>query len=141
MSRYFMNDFAFDLPDIGFVDKTVTALDGRSEDRPVCAVTVFRRPAPVGKTLFALVEENLRNGALHLRRHVVLSRRDIEVVGHPAIDLATQWQGQEAVIYTRQVHFIVEGTWLLLSANAPLTERPRCDGVLDRAVETFRLRA
>lgn len=140
MSVYYMNECAVVLPAIGLVDHTTTMLRAVTDDGYSCSMSVYRTPRPAGKSLAELVDENLRRAAIELRAHVLRSRRDIELDGAPAIEVRTEWRGQSSVIHTRQAHLVLDETWLIVSANAPIADRARCDAIVDRALATFRLR-
>lgn len=140
MGVYYVNEAAFELPEIGFVDRTVHALDTRAPSGAPILVSVDRNPLPEGKGLGDLVAENARNAAMRLRAHTVVFRREGEIAGCPAVDIAAEWRGAGGVVYTRQAHLVAAGTWIVFSASALADERAACDAVLDRAIATFRLR-
>lgn len=140
MARYYVDEAAFDLPDIGLVDRTATRLEAFSPEGDELALRVNRARLPAGKTLSDLVSENVRNAEINLRAHKVLFRRDVEIAGHPAVEIASEWHGNQGMIYTRQAHLAVEGTWIVFSGNVPLAERAACDQVVEHATATFRVR-
>jgi hypothetical protein len=136
-----MDEAAFELPELAFVDRTVTTLATVADDGPRLTVTVFRHPVREGDSLAGLVAQNLRQAAVNLRRHALIERRELAVDGRPAIGLASRWRGASGTVYTRQAHFLAGGTWIILACNADLEDRARCDAVMDRAIETFRFRS
>jgi hypothetical protein len=140
MSAYYMDEAAFDLPEIGLVDRTVTTLGATTEEGHAHTITVFRNPIPEGATLAALVEQNLREASVRLGLHTVLDRRELEVGGLPALGLSSRWRGKNGMIYTRQAHFFAGGSWLVFACNADLADRARCDAIMDHALATFRPR-
>jgi len=67
--------------------------------------------------------------------------REVEVAGRPAIDVGARWRPERrALTYTRRVHLLVGETRLILTAEAPLSERADGDRLLDHVIASFRLR-
>lgn len=141
VAAYYTNDAAFELPDIGLVDRTVTTLDVTRPGVRAHSLSIHRLPLPEGEDLAARVKANLDRASRKLRSHKVLFVRETEIAGRPAIETAAEWRGGMAMVYTRQAHLAVESRWLVFSANAPLDERETCDEVMERALSTFRLRS
>jgi hypothetical protein len=137
---YYTNELALDLPDVGFVDRTVTTLEAITPGGHVHALTVSRAPLADSADLAAHVKANLGRASVQLRSHQVLFVRDAEIASCPAIEVATQWRGALSWIYTRQAHLAVSGQWLVFSANAPLDARETCDELLEQVLGTLRIR-
>jgi hypothetical protein len=44
------------------------------------------------------------------------------------------------MLYTRQAHLPLDGSWIVLAGNSPLGARAECDALLDRVLATFQPR-
>lgn len=140
MGLYFVNEAAFDLPDIGLVDRTEHRIEATLPGGDLLALQVHRQPIPEGASLGEVVGENLRWAERQLPAHSVVFRRESEIAGCPALEVGVTWKGEAGLVYTRQAHLDAQGTWIVFSGNAPLEEREACDALVERAVATFRLR-
>jgi hypothetical protein len=105
------------------------------------SLTVARNELPEGGSIVEAVEANLRRATIELRAHKLIGRREIQIGGVPAVEVATEWiDDQGEGVYTRQVHFAFGETWMTLAVNGPLGEREKCDAVIEEVEGTFRLR-
>jgi hypothetical protein len=138
--KYFMNDAAFDAPGLT-LDRTVHRLGLGERDGEQAILTVNRTAVGEGADVAELVGKNLRQAAVELAGHrVVAERRRETSEGIRTIDVAAEWRGSEGVVYTRQAHLVVNGTWLLFAASGGETTRADCDAAIERAITTFRAR-
>jgi hypothetical protein len=140
MSAYYLNEAAFELPAGELADRTMTRLVFEAGRGASISLTVHRQPLPEGESLVRLVEEKLREAERSLPYYAVVFRREIEMGGALALEIAAEWRQREERLYTRQAHVAVDGVWLIFAGNAGLDARDRCDAVMDRAVATFRRR-
>ncbi|UQA56212.1 DcrB-related protein [Polyangium aurulentum] len=140
MSVYYMNEAAFELPDVKVVDSTMTLLEFPSPSGRKIQINVQRFPLDPGKSLREIVTSQVGQATRSLRAYSVLFERDREIAGVPAIETAARWRSGDDMIYTRQAHLAFDGTWLVLAGNAPLEERETCDGYLDGVLGTLRIR-
>lgn len=140
MADYYVNEAAFGLPDAGFEDRTVTRLVFDAGDGASIALTVHRQPLPAGASLEALVTQKQQEADRALHAHAVVFRREIEMGGAFAVEIAATWRDVEKQLYTRQVHVAIDGAWLIFAGNAPLDARAQCDALMERVVATFRRR-
>jgi hypothetical protein len=140
MSIYYINEAAFDLPDVGFIDRTVTSFEIITPSNRAHSLTVNRSPIPDDRDLGALVDANVRDADRRLRGHKVLFRRELEIGSCPAIEIAAEWRGKMAGVYTRQAHLDADGCWLVFAGSAPLDDRAACDEIMDHVLSTLRLR-
>lgn len=141
MSAFYMNDAMFDLPDAGFVDRTVTYLVSRAEDGTGIVLLVERRPLPEGKPLRQIAEGYGIEAMKRLRGYRVLAERDIEAASLPGIDVGARWINDEGEpTYTRRIHLTLEATWLIIAGEALWIERERCDAYVDHVLASLRLR-
>jgi hypothetical protein len=141
MTAYYMNEAAFELPEIGFVDRTVTVLETKAPGGGELSVVIQRNPLPVGRSLRDVVTEQLTKIARSLRAYSVMEERDIEIAGAPAIEVFARWRGDDGMLYTRQAHLSLGETWLVVAGNAPMEERDLCDKCVEQVIGTFRIRA
>jgi hypothetical protein len=140
MTAYYVNEAAFGLPDADITDRTVTRLVFDAGEGASIALTVHRQPLPAGESLAALFTRKQQEAERALPSHAVLFRREVEMAGAPAIEIAAEWRDKDRRLYTRQAHVALDGAWLILAANASLDARARCDALMDRVVATFRRR-
>ena len=141
MAAYFMNEGVFELPDLGFKDKTVQLFsvpygDGKGE----LGLIVCRTPIPEGKTLDELVQTHVAHEAKTLRAFAVLDPRYAEWAGARAIEVASRYRNQAEMAYQRQAHLEVWGLWMLFGVTGLLADKERCDRCLDEVLGSFRLR-
>jgi hypothetical protein len=141
MGAYYMNEAMFDLAEAGFVDRTVTYLEGTSPGGADVVLLVERQPFPEGKSLRQVTAQHVNDARKRLRGYSVIFQRDVEVAGLPAIDLGVRWREESGTpVYTRQTHLAVGGAWLIVAGEVPLAEREFCDAYVDRALGSLQLR-
>ena len=140
MGVYSMDEAVFALPEGSVSDRTVTELRFAGGEGRGLWLTVHRTPLPAGETLASAVEGNAREAARSLPGHTELFRREVEMGGGPAVEIAAEWRGEQGVVYTRQAHLAHDGVWVVFAGNAPAEARGRCDMLMDRVVATFRPR-
>jgi hypothetical protein len=137
VSEYLMNEARFDLPD-GFVDRTITYFEGRSESGADHILSIERHPVPKGKSLRELVAQHQLEGRKKLRGFTVIFEREAKVGEEPAIEVATRWRAEDVMVYTRQFHFVLGDTWLIAACEGPLEERVLGDRLIEHVVGTMR---
>jgi len=140
MATYFMNEAAFDLPEIGFVDQTVTYFEAPSPKGGDVVLLVQRTPLEEGSTLEGMVETHVNEQMKRLRGYAVLERRATEIEGLPALDVSARWRNEGGMVFTRHVHVAHRGTWLIFGGESSLEERAHCDAYMDHVVQSIRLR-
>ena len=141
MPAYYTNDARFDLPDVGFVDRTVTYLVGKSQSGADVILLVERRPLPREQSLRQAVAKVGTDALVKLRGYTVLGEREIEVASVPAIDVCARWRTDAGEpIYTRRTHLMLGATWLVIACEAPIAEREFCDAYVEQVLATFQLR-
>jgi hypothetical protein len=142
MASYFMNEGVFELPDLGFRDKTVQLFSlpyegGKGE----LGLIVCRTPIPEGKTLDEVVQAHVAHEAKTLRAFAVLDQRYAEWGGARAIEVASRYRNQTEMAYQRQAHLAVWNLWMLFGVTGLLADRERCDRCLEEVLGSFRLRS
>lgn len=141
MSAYYMNEAMFELPEAGFVDRTVTYLEGTAPGGADVVLLVERHPFPKGKSLRQLTEQHMNDARKRLRGYSVLFQREVTVADTPTIDVGVRWRDNTgAPVYTRQSHLAVGPAWLIVAGEAPFADRAFCDGYVDQVLASFRLR-
>lgn len=140
MAQYFMNEGVFDLPDLGFQDKTVHLFSAPLEGRSEIGLVVCRARIARGKTLREVVRAHLASEAKNLRAFTIVEESDLEVAGAEALSVASRYRNEGEMAYQRQVHLVAFGQWILFGATAPLRDRDACDRCLGEVVSSFRLR-
>jgi hypothetical protein len=141
MATYFTNEGAFDLPEVGFVDRTVHLFELQLEDGGEVGLIVCRTKMPPGKTLREVVEVHVTHEAKKLGGFKILEERDATWAGVPAIEVCSRWRSDGKVIYQRQAHLAASDTWILFGLTGPFTERDGCDRLMDGVLSSFRLHA
>jgi hypothetical protein len=139
MATYFTNEGAFDLPEVGFVDRTVHLFELELEQGGEVGLIVCRSKMPVGRTLRELVEAHVTHEAKKLGGFKILEERETSWAGLPAIEVCSRWRSEGKVVYQRQAHIAAAELWLLFGMTAPLDQREACDQLLDHVLSSFRV--
>ena len=139
MATYFTNEGAFDLPDIGFTDRTVHLFDMPLENEGELGLIICRTKIPEGRSLRELVQAHVTHEAKKLVGYKIIEEREANWAGLPAIEISSRWRSAGKVVYQRQAHLAAPETWILFGMTAPLEERDACDRVLNHVLSSFRL--
>ena len=141
MSTYYMNEAAFDVPAVGFVDRSVTCLEAPvgSGDEQI-TLMVERAPAE-DRPLATIVGEHVYDAKKRLLGYAVIHQTERVVEDLPAVDLAARFTDEDGLAYSRSVHLIVNGTWMIVGSEGPLEHRGLCDECLEHVLSTLQLRA
>ena len=140
MAAYYMNEGVFDLPEDGFVDRTVHVLTAAHPEQGDVLLVVQRSPLPEGKTLRELVQGRVDRARGELDGYTIVEEREAAWGGTPALEIAARWRNEGKVLYERQAHFALDATWMSFTVRSPLASRAACDGWLSRIQESVRLR-
>jgi hypothetical protein len=140
MATYYMNEGAFDLPDLGFADKTVHLFSAPHPDGGEIGLIIGRSPMPKGKTLEQMVDAHIESEAKAMRAFAVLEKRTVEVDGVTGIDVSSRYRNRGEMAYQRQIYFVAYGVWMLIGANASLARRGAADECLGQVIGSFRHR-
>jgi hypothetical protein len=95
---YYLNEAAFSLPDLGFVDRTVNVLEARLGEGAPVGLIIARQLVPPGKTLRQLAIDHLRADALRLSGFAVIEEKEAVVARVPAIDVRSRWRHDGSVL-------------------------------------------
>jgi hypothetical protein len=134
MPTYYVNEAVFSLPERGFVDRTIHALESPLAGDAPLTVTVRRAPLEEGQTLRELVDGEIAASAAKAKSFTVLEDAEATVGQAPAILLRARFRIREAAHYQRQAHLTLDGTWIAVAVSAPFAERATCDETFDRIV-------
>jgi hypothetical protein len=141
MGSFYMNEAMFDLPDAGFVDRTVTHLVGTSPGNDGVLLLVERRPLPVDKSLREVVAALGKDAMTRFLGYRVLFEREIEVASQLALDVGARWRSEAGEpVYVRRGHLALGETWLMITGEAPIGEREFCDAYIDHVLASLRIR-
>lgn len=141
MGSFYMNEAMFDLPDAGFVDRTVTYLAGSSPSGKGVLLLVERRPLPVDTSLRQVAAALGKDARTRFMGYQVLFEREIEVASQPALDVGARWRAESGEpVYVRRAHLAVGETWLIITGEAPIVEREFCDAYVDHVLASLRIR-
>jgi hypothetical protein len=137
MANYYINEAAFALPEMAFVDRTVHLLEAKLPGGDALGVIVMRRRMEEGKTLRELVEGYVATDVKRLVGFTVLDETEATVAGAPAILLCSRWRHEGSVLYQRQAHVAVDWMWMLFAVTGPFAERAVCDEAFEGLVAGF----
>jgi hypothetical protein len=144
-----MNEAMFDLPEPGFVDRTLTCISGFTASGAELMLIVERRPLGRGTSLRQAVTEHTEDAETRFRGYKVLFEQEIQIAGHGAIDVGSRWRSDAgAAIYTRRVHLAldnaereVEGrVWLIFTCEVFYDERDAADAHLTHVIGSLKPR-
>lgn len=135
-----MNEGVFELPDVGFVDRTTHDLDAELPGDRAMGLLVVRRPMPEGTSLLAAVQEHTLLEAKRLPGYRILDDHTLTVAGEPAIGVCARWRHEKGELYTREAHVIAGGVRMVFAITGPLERRAACDESLDQVLGTLRFR-
>lgn len=137
MSTYYVNEAVFALPDWAFVDRTVHVLESPLSGDVPLSVAIRRLPMPDGKTLRALVDDEVATTTAKTKGFTVIDEQDISVAGTTAIVVRARCRFREVAHYQCQAHFEYDDTWIALVVAGPIADRPACDETFDRIVHSL----
>lgn len=136
-----MNEAMFDLPETGFVDRTVTYLRGKSPHGVGVGLLIERRPLE-GKTLRQAVDEHHREQQKKRLGCSVMFDREVEVDQHVAIDIGFRWNTDDGIpAYTRRTHLQLGDTRFIVTGEVPFVEREFCDAYMNHVLGTLKFRS
>jgi hypothetical protein len=139
MGTYYANEAAFDLPDLGFVDRTINVLEATTDAGEI-GMFVHRSSLPPGKSLRQIMTEQLAQEHRALAAHAILFEREATVAGSPAFQVGTQWRGKKIMVYQHLAFVALHDVWLLIGVNAPVERSDAADAVMDHILRTFKAR-
>lgn len=140
MGLYYTNELAFELPQLPFVDETVTMLHAKTEGGRNITMILQRFPMPADRSVRDIAQDHVTQAQRTLPAYALLEERPIELAGREGLEITVRWRGEKSMIYTRQAFFTLPGLWLLLAGNADMIDRAYCDQTFEHMVRTMRLR-
>lgn len=102
MSEYFINEGSFDLPDVGFEDRTETVLHVDAGSDGTIEVRIQRGPRP--DDLDAFADERADSARAALRGCTLVFRRRREDAAVETIDVGIRYRGPSSVAYRRELY-------------------------------------
>ena len=140
MSAYYMNEGAFELPDVILKDRTTHVLETEDGGHSLTLVVV-RSALPEGKSLRQMAQLRVLDEMGRLSGYTVLAEREASWSGLPALEFASRWRHEGRVIYQQQGHLALGAAWIYLALSAVVEAQPVVDTWFARIRETFRLRS
>ncbi len=137
---YYLNEAAFELPDAGFVDRSIHRLETVTAGGKDFTVVVIRNPLAPGKSVRDVFVEHQDRERRSLLGWTSLAEREVDIDGCPAIEACIRWKSDRGMVYQRQLHLGFDREVLVVVANGAMEEREACDATMDRIVATFRVR-
>ncbi len=138
---YFMNDAAMEVPG-RIADRTVhRLLRGGRYDLGRATFTVHRWSVEPGADVEELAARSERAAARRLAGYRLLGRSRREAAGLPVVEMRFTWSRDNEDVYAREAHLVVRGVWLLFAARGGLEASDVCDAAIERAIQSFRVRA
>jgi len=136
-----MNEAMFDLPESGFVDRTVTYLRGKSPNGVPVVLLIERRPLEK-KTLREAVEEHHQEQRKKHLGYSVMFDREVDVDQHVAIDIGARWNTDDGIpAYTRRTHLQLGETRFIITGEVAFVEREFCDAYMNHVLGTLKFRS
>lgn len=139
MPTYDVNEGAFELAELGYADRTVHHLSVKHPVHGDVDLIVHRAPFPDGKSLREIAAGHLAREAEHFDGYAVLTKRDVERGGAPAIEVTSRFRDGGEVVYQKQTHLGLPGTWLYFALSAPFASRAACDAWSEQILGSLRL--
>lgn len=136
-----MNWAAFELPEAGIKDRTTHVVEIAHPEHEGITLVVYHEDFPPGKNLTQLAASRVAEEMARLKGYSVIERTETEWAGTPAVEVASRWRHEGKVIYQRQAHLAVEGTWTYFALSGPFAARETCDAWLERIRGSLRLRS
>lgn len=140
MASYFMNEGVFDLPDLGFVDKTIHLFGAPSPSGREIGLIVCRAKMAPGKTLEEVVKTHVDHEAKNMRAFSVLGQRTVEWHGNHGIEISSRYRNRDEMAFQKQFHTSMFGQWLLFGANSHVSERETAEACLEHVLSSFQPR-
>lgn len=141
MPNFYINEAAFDLPELGFVDETIHVLRAKAIDDGDVSVLVFRSPVSEGKSLREVVASHHDAERRTLAGYAVLFEREIEVASSLVVESALRFRGEGGMMYQRNAHLLVpDHQHLLVAVNGPFEHSELCDRTMEHVLSTLQLR-
>ena len=137
MANYYLNEAVFDLPARPFLDKTIHGLDAKLPGDKTLGVLVHRVPAPTGKSLRELVDDNIALNGKRLSAYAVLEDTAAAVGGVPGFLLRMRWKSGGTTYCQLQAHVLFQGQIMIFAVSAPLDEQAYCDETFASILETI----
>jgi hypothetical protein len=137
MPTYYVNEAVFSLPEKGFVDRTIHALESPLSGDELLKVTIRRVPLAEGKTLRELVDGEIAASAANAKSFTIVDDAEVAVAQEPAILLRARWRNGDEAHYQRQAHIALDGTWIAIAVTGPHADRAACDETFDRIVHSL----
>jgi hypothetical protein len=137
---YYMNEGAFELPDVELKDRTTHVLEAEDGGHSLTLVVV-RTALPEGKSLRQMAQLRVLDEMGRLSGYAVLGEREASWSGLPALEFASRWRHDGRAIYQQQGHLALGATWIYLALSAVFEAQAVVDAWFDRIRESFRLRS
>ncbi len=144
-----MNEAMFDLPEEGFVDRTLTCISGFTPSGAELMLIVERRPLEPDATLRQSVAGHMLDAETRFRGYRLLFERELEIEGFGAFDVGARWRSDAGQpIYTRRVHLALDQAtreiggrvWLIFTCEVFFDEREAADAHLTHVIGSLKLR-
>jgi hypothetical protein len=140
MTMYYVNEAAFELPWDELEDRSVNVFEKKLEGGEHLSLAVQRGRYAEGDSYESVLARQVEKASRSLRGYHLTSRRDVEVAGRRAVDIATRWRSDRSVVATRQVMIDLGPGWMIFSVNAPVSDVETADACMDHVIGTLRLR-
>lgn len=140
MATYYVNEAVFNLPDRGFVDRTLHRLESALPGEDPLRVEVRRVPMEPGKSLRRHVEEEIEKTKLKVSGFTLAEVTEVTIAGAPAIVLRARLRARDTVHVQLQAHVALGETWIALVVSGPSAELALVDGTFDRVLQSLEWR-
>ena len=139
MATYTFQEAIIDLPDLGFVDRTihVASIPIEAVSDGEVGIFVHRAEHPERVDLRAIARAEIEQENTSLLAFAVLNVSEIDTRVGPAVHVATQWRGLDGMGFQRLGFNSLGPVWLLVGVNAASAERARADAAFARLRDTL----
>ena len=133
-----MNEGSFDLPDVGFEDRTEPVLDVPVDGNGKVEVRVQRGPRP--KDLDALAEERMASSKKTLRGCSVVFQRRREHPQAEVLEVGLRYRGETTMAYRREIYLNDATTLFIVAVTGRIEDWESVDGIIESIVATASVR-
>jgi hypothetical protein len=136
--QYHMDEATFDLPAIGWMDRSVTMLAAPAPDGRSFGLIVSREPRPVD---FAqAVGDRLRDQGRALRGYRLVGKRERTIGRMAALEAKITWRADEGALFHHQAFLEGADSLIVFTASASAELAEACEAWMTELLDSLRPR-
>jgi hypothetical protein len=135
---YATDEATFELPELGFEDRTVHVLARRDGEGEV-TITVERGRLKEGATVLDFARASAARDARTVESLVSLAEREVTCDGVPGLEWASRFRAG-ALVYQRRVHLVGQDRALAITLRGPFETRAELDAWMDHVLASIQFR-